>query len=225
MYVNQYKTKKLFKPYIIIFDNKEVVMKEKFLNSSINILQKQYNYDNDTLDRVKYGLEVIYINVTKISVILLTSLLFKIFKETLLLILFVNFIRMFAYGLHAKKSWHCYVSSILCFVLLPLYFINTKIDILQKIIISIFTLLSIILFAPSDTEKRPLINAKHRKKLKYNSILVASIYIILIFIIKDQYFSNLILLSLIIQSMLINPIIYKLFDLPYNNYKSYKKAA
>lgn len=225
MYVNQYKTKKLFKPYIIIFDNKEVVMKEKFLNSSINILQKQYNYDNDTLDRVKYGLEVIYINVTKISVILLTSLLFKIFKETLLLILFVNFIRMFAYGLHAKKSWHCYVSSILCFVLLPLYFINTKIDILQKIIISILVLISIIFFAPSDTEKRPLINAKHRKKLKYNSILVASIYIILIFIIKDQYFSNLILLSLIIQSMLINPIIYKLFDLPYNNYKSYKKAA
>ena len=74
MYVNHYKTKKLFKPYIIFFDNKEVVMKKKFLNSSINILQKQYNYDNDTLDRVRYGLEVIYINVTKISVILLERL-------------------------------------------------------------------------------------------------------------------------------------------------------
>ena len=44
----------------------------------------KYNYDSDTLDRVKYGLEVIYINVTKISVILLTSLLFNVFKETLL---------------------------------------------------------------------------------------------------------------------------------------------
>lgn len=218
-------TKLDFNSFIILTENKEVVMKEKFLNSSINILQKQYNYDINTLDRVKYGLEVIYINVTKISVILLTSLLFKIFKETLILIVFVNFIRMFAYGLHAKKSWHCYVSSILCFVFLPMLFTNVQINAISKIITSILVLISMFLFAPSDTQKRPLINAKQRKKLKVKSIIVTSIYIFLIFIIKDQYYSNLILLSLIIQSMLINPIIYKIFELPYNNYKVYKKAA
>ena len=97
-------------------------MKELFLNKTISALTKQYNYDSDTLDRVKYGLEIIYINVTKISVLLLISLLFNSLKNTLILLFFVNFLRMFAYGLHAKKSWHCYVSSTLCFVIVMICF-------------------------------------------------------------------------------------------------------
>lgn len=200
-------------------------MKELFLNKTISALTKQYNYDSNTLDRVKYGLEVIYINVTKISVLLLISLLFNSLKNTLILLFFVNFLRMFAYGLHAKKSWHCYVSSTLCFVILPMLFTSLQIGIIEKIIVSILTYISFILFAPADTVKRPLINKEHRKKLKIETIIVASFYVMILLLINDQYFSNLILLSLIIQSMLINPFVYKLFDLPYQNYKSYKSAA
>lgn len=200
-------------------------MKEMFLNKSISLLTKQYDYDSDTLDRVKYGLEVIYITITKISVILIVSLLFNSFKETLVLIIFTNFIRLFAYGLHAKKSWHCYVSSIISFVLLPHLFVNIEFNIIQKILISTLTLLSMILYAPADTYKRPLINEKHRNTLKRNSIFITLIYIILIFSINNNFITNLILLSLIIQSALINPFIYKIFDLPYNNYKSYKKSC
>ena len=200
-------------------------MKELFLNKTISALTKQYNYDSDTLDRVKYGLEVIYLNVTKILAILLFSILFKSFKETILLVIFVNFLRMYAYGLHAKKSWHCYLSSTLCFVLIPKIFISIKISIIEKILVSFICYISYILYAPADTFKRPLINKEHRQKLKIETIIVTSIYVILLFLINDQYYSNLILLSLIIQSILINPIIYKLFDLPYQNYKSYKSAA
>ncbi len=200
-------------------------MKDLFLNSSINLLQKEYKYDSDTLDRVKYGLEVIYLTITKLSVIFFVSLIFNCFKETLLLIIFINFLRMFAYGLHAKKSWHCYVSSIFSFVILPIIFINLKFSIIQKILLSSLTLLSLVLFAPADTEKRPLVNKKHRLKLKIYSIIVSILYITFIFIIKNNEIINLIILSLIIQSMLINPFIYKIFDLPYNNYKSYQKET
>ena len=111
-------------------------MKELFLNNSINLLNKQYNYDNDTLDKVKYGLEVIYIILTKTTVILIISIIFNAFKETTLTMIFVNFLRIFAYGLHAKKSWHCYLSSTLCFVLIPKIFISIKISIIEKILVS-----------------------------------------------------------------------------------------
>lgn len=198
-------------------------MKEVFMNNSLNMLQKQYNYDNDTLDRIKYGLELIYISITKISVIVLLSIICKSFKETILTLLFTNFIRTFAYGLHAKKSSYCYISSSLAFILLPILFVNIEFSVIQKIIISFLTFLSFILYAPADTYKRPLINEKHRKKLKLSTLLVSSIYIILIFFIKNNEIVNLIILSLIIQSFLINPFIYKIFDLPFNNYKSYKK--
>lgn len=200
-------------------------MKDLFLNKSLNMLQAQYQYNDEMLDRVKYGLEIIYISITKISVILIISIILHCFKETFLTVLFMNFLRMFAYGLHAKKSWHCYISSTFSFVILPIIFTNIEFDLIQKIIISILTFISFILYAPADTYKRPLINQKHRKKLKISTLIVSLIYIISIFIINDNYITNLLILSLIIQSFLINPFIYRIFDLPYNNYKSYKKGC
>ena len=78
-------------------------------------------------------------------------------------------------------------------------------------------------YAPADTEKRPIVNMNQRKKLKLYSFLVCTIYIILTFIIKNEMIINLILLSMITESFIINPFIYKIFNLPYNNYKEYLK--
>lgn len=197
-------------------------MKEVFLEHSLQLLNKEYNYQGDDLDRVKYGLEIIYISTTKIFVILLVSLIFKTFKETVLMILFLNGLRTFAYGIHAKKSWHCYVSSIIIFVLSPMLFNYIEINTIQKILISIICFTSYALFAPADTHKRPLINKKHRQKLKISTLIVCSIYIAIIFISKNTLINNLIILSMITQLFVINPIIYKIFDMPYNNYLTYQ---
>lgn len=197
-------------------------MKEVFLEHSLQLLNKEYNYQGDDLDRVKYGLEIIYISTTKIFVILLVSLIFKTFKETVLMILFLNGLRTFAYGIHAKKSWHCYVSSIIIFVLSPMLFNYIEINTIQKILISLISFIGFIIFAPADTHKRPLINKKHRQKLKISTLIVCSIYIAIIFISKNTLINNLIILSMITQLFVINPIIYKIFDMPYNNYLTYQ---
>lgn len=197
-------------------------MKEVFLERSLQLLNKEYNYQGDDLDRVKYGLEVIYISITKMFVILLVSIIFRAFKETLLMILFFNCLRTFAYGIHAKKSWHCYISSIICFVLSPMLFKYIEINVIQKILISIICFISYVVFAPADTHKRPLINKEHRKKLKINTLIVCSIYIAIIFISKNSLINNMIILSMITEVFVINPIIYKIFDMPYNNYMTYQ---
>ncbi len=200
-------------------------MREIFLNNSLNLLCKTYNYDNDTLDRVKYGLEIIYISITKLTFLLICSIIFKTFKETLIFSFFISFIRNYSYGIHAKKSLQCYVSSFIVFIIFPFAVIKINLPFLFKIIICLFALISMILYAPADTYKRPLVNKEHRKLLKIKSIIITIIYIFIIYILKDNYYSNLILLSLIIQSLVINPFIYKLFKLPYNNYKVYQKEA
>jgi len=197
-------------------------MRDVIINKSLNHLNNTYNYDNDTLDRVKYGLELIYISITKMIVILIVSIIFGLLKETLLVILFSNGLRTFAYGIHAKKSWHCHVSSILVFIFLPFMFKNIEFSIIQKTLISIFCFIGYALFAPADTHKRPLINKNHRKKLKLNTLFVCSLYILIIFILKDNIITNMIILSMIVECFAINPIIYKLCDMPYNNYKTYQ---
>ncbi len=198
-------------------------MKEVFLNKSMDLLSSKYNYDSLTKDKILYGLEIIYIFITKLSVILISALIFGLFKEMLIFTLLLNGLRTFAYGVHAKKSWHCYISSLVVFILMPYIFINININLIQKIIISILSLISMYVYAPADTEKRPIVNMNQRKKLKLYSVLVCTIYIILSFIIKNEMIINLILLSMITESFVINPFIYKIFNLPYDNYKEYLK--
>ncbi len=198
-------------------------MKEVFLNKSMDLLSSKYNYDSLTKDKILYGLEIIYIFITKLSVILISALIFGLFKEMLIFTLLLNGLRTFAYGVHAKKSWHCYISSLVVFILMPYIFIKININLIQKIIISILSLISMYVYAPADTEKRPIVNMNQRKKLKLYSFLVCTIYIILSFIIKNEMIINLILLSMITESFVINPFIYKIFNLPYNNYKEYLK--
>lgn len=199
-------------------------MKEIFVNKSISLIQKNYSYDNIMYERIRYGLEIIYLSVTKIFVILLVSYLLGMLKETIILIIFSTPLRNYSYGIHAKKSWHCYVSSILCFVLLPKLIINYNLSIILRIAISIYALTSMIIYAPADTHKRPIINTKHRRKLKFTSIIITLIYLFLAIVIYDNYICNLIYLALVVQSTAINPITYKIFKMPYNNYKAYQKG-
>ena len=48
--------------------------------------------------------------------------------------------------------------------------------------------------------------------------------IFLTILINDNYICNLIYLALLIQSTAIIPITYKIFKMPYNNYKAYQKG-
>lgn len=197
-------------------------MKEVFLNKSMDLLSSKYNYDSLTKDKILYGLEIIYIFITKLSVILISALIFGLFKEMLIFTLLLNGLRTFAYGVHAKKSWHCYISSLVVFILMPYIFINININLIQKIIISILSLISMYVYAPADTEKRPLINPKKRKKFKILSIIICIILTILIIYFNNNYISNFMVIGLVECTIMILPITYKIFGLPYNNYKSYR---
>lgn len=199
-------------------------MKELFVNKSISLIKKNYSYNDIMYERIRYGLEIIYLSITKIFAILLVSYLLGMLKETIILMIFSTPLRNYSYGIHAKKSWHCYVSSIFCFVLLPKLIINYNLSIILRITISIYALTSMIIYAPADTHKRPIINTNHRKKLKYTSIIITISYIFLTIIINDNYICNLIYLALVIQSTAIIPITYKIFKMPYNNYKAYQKG-
>lgn len=195
-------------------------MKEKFLNNSVSFITKYNNtYSRDDIDKIKYGLEGLYLTVTKLIIIILISIILGIFKELLLVLIFFNIIRYPAFGVHADKSITCLITSTTIIIGLTFLIINIPIPIINKIIISILSFIDYLLFAPADTIKRPLTNKRKRKYRKIASCVVSLIYIIIIFTIKNNLISNTILTALIIEALLINPCIYKLLGMPYNNYK------
>lgn len=198
------------------------MIKEFVINNSMNIVKQNKKYNKEQLEEIKYGIESLYLVITKFIVIIGISIILKIFKETILLLALYNFLRAFAFGIHASKSIYCWISSIISFIIIPLICKNIVFPNFFFIIISIISLICFILYAPADTKKRPLINAKKRKYYKIISISLAIIYIILIFIIKNSLLRNSLLFSLILETILILPITYKLFKLPYKNYLNYK---
>lgn len=186
-----------------------------------NIKKNQPEKNEEELEIIEYGLEALYLTFTKIIIILLLSIVLDIFKETLLMILFYNVIRLFAFGLHAKNSTTCLIMSIILFIGGTYLAIYIDIPIELKFILSITCIILIIIYAPADTEKRPLINAKKRKRFKILSTITSLIITFLIIYFNDKYISNFMLIGMIESTIMILPITYKLYGLPYNNYKNY----
>ena len=197
-------------------------MKKKFLNYSLNLINSNNLYDEVKLEEIAYGLETVYLTVTKLFVIFAIALLLGIVKEVAILLICYNLIRSTAYGLHASKSIYCLISSIILFiggVYISNYIAN--ISIYSKLLLSIISVILLIKYAPADTEKRPLINAKKRRKLKIITSIKGIIYLVLIIIFKDKFISGYLLCGLIEAVIMIHPTVYRLFNFPYNNYKNY----
>lgn len=196
-------------------------MKQLFLNYSLMNIKKYYpDYDEQKLDEIRYGLEGIYLSLTKLIVISLLSIILNIFYEMIIMLICFNILRTTGFGIHAKKSSQCWISSIIMFIFFPFiskYFVISK---TAHILLSILLLLLILLYAPADTYKRPLIKKKKRIIYKIITTINALILIIISFY-TNSTITNLILCGILIEVVLTNPITYKIFHLPYQNYKTY----
>lgn len=198
-------------------------MKKLIINKCMELVTT-YNKDlsQRDIDKIKYGLEGLYLTITKLIFIIIVSIILGIWKETLLLILIFNGIRLTAFGVHAKRSIDCLISSTLFFILFPILCIKLTIPLIVKVILFIPLTVLIGIFAPADTEKRPLINKKKRKIYKILSIIISIIYMTIAIVIKNNILSNCFIFAIVIQIIIMLPITYRIFGVSYNNYKTYE---
>ena len=197
-------------------------MKQNVLGYCLNLISDtRPDIDDIKLDEIRYGLEAIYITLTKTVVIFTLAIILNIFKEMFLLLLFFNILRTTGFGLHATKGWICLLSSSLVFIFLPFISKIITIPLLIKSLLGIGAIILVFIYAPADTIKRPIIN-KNRRAI-YKSITTISCIILsfLSIMINDNTLSNLIIFGIYIEIILILPITYKMFNLSYNNYLNY----
>ena len=196
-------------------------MKELFLNNYMDMIKKNNpTFSKDELDKMKYGIEGIYLTITKLFVILLLGFIFNILYEIILLLVFYNFLRFFGFGYHARNSLECLIISISLFFILPLLVSKQLLTFNYKWLLVSLCIINFLLFAPSDTKKRPMINKKKKRIRKTFVILITIIYSIIIPFV-DYKLSSILLLSIVIQTIMVNPFIYMIFKQPYNNYKNF----
>lgn len=196
-------------------------MKNYVVNGCMKIVNYNNDYDEEKLAIIKYGLEGLYLQITKIFIIILIAYIMGIFKEVIIFLLIYNIIRATSFGLHATKSWICLVSSTLIFIGFPLISMYLVIPTYIKTIINLIVIGFIFKNSPADTHKKPIVNPKRRKFYKYSSTFIAIIFAYCSILINDNFLTNCFVLAPLVQSFMISPTIYKLFGLPYNNYLTY----
>lgn len=178
-------------------------------------------YDSDQLEIIKYGLESIYITITKSIIIFFIAFLLGLVKELLIFMIFYNLIRMPAFGLHATKSSYCLISSTTIFIGSTILAKVIVVPIYIKVILNFLIILCIFNWAPADTYKRPIVSKKRREIYKIISTLIAIIFSFSSIMIANQFIANCLIIAPLVECFMISPLMYKLFKLPYNNYKNY----
>lgn len=198
------------------------MIKKFFIKKSLNIISEFYpDYDNSKLDEIRYGLEAIYLSLTKMIVILFIAWLLGIFKESIIVILFFSILRTVGFGLHATESWQCWIATSILFIGTPYLCIYIDISIITQYIMIIFSILCYIFYAPADTRKRPLVKKNKRIRFKLIILIISFIYLLIFFSINNIFIKNVIVYTMIMQAVLIHPLTYKVFKLPYKNYERY----
>lgn len=198
-------------------------MKDLLINSIMNNIVRYYDYDESKLKIIRYGLASLYLFITKVIVTFTLAYFLGLFTTLLKLMAFYSIIRLTAFGVHAKKSIHCWIASLSMFLVIPYLCEILVINIYLKSSIAVICILLLAIYAPADTEKRPLIHKKKRIMYKVLTIITSLTFTTLLFFIKDNVLNNCVLFGLVLGAFVVLPITYKIFGVSYNNYKNYKK--
>lgn len=197
-------------------------MKDRIVNYNLKKIKIYYpEYTIEMMEKIKYGIEGLYLFISKLILIILSSILLGQIKEFFIFTIIYSAIRLPAGGMHAKSSMWCLFFSLFIFLLFP-YLLNVlNINMILKVIVCIFSFICMLKYSPADTRSKPIVCSKKRKQLKVLSVVIVFIYTNILLFVSNSLIINAIVLSLVLESLIILPISYKLFNLNYNNYKLY----
>ncbi len=197
-------------------------MRKVIINKCMNLIKNNSpELDQVKLDEIEYGLISIYILITKLIVIFILASVIGIFKEVLIFSVIYSIIRTPSFGIHASKSWICLIVSSILFLGIPYICLTTNMSLELKFLLGSIGTIFIFKNSPADTHKRPIVNPTRRKVYKGISALIAISFTLIAICINNEFVSNCLILALITQCVVISPLTYKLFKMPYNNYKNY----
>ena len=191
-------------------------MKEVFLKHSLQLITANREWDEESLEKIRYGLEGIYLTIVKLVILLALAIILNIERLFLINLVFFNILRFFAFGVHARNSTQCLITSTVMFIIFPILSTSIDFPLPVQIIIASICVLLFLLYAPADTHKRPQKNRKKRQIRKAFAVTIAIVYVLLIIMLKDL--SQIILCSLMTETIMILTITYRILGVPYKNH-------
>ena len=190
-------------------------MIDKFCNYLTTKIRKEMpDVDDERAEIIKYGLQLMIGEIPKFFIMAAIAWILGVFKWTIICFALVLPYRMYSGGFHLKTHIGCILGTSLMYIGNAFISQYLVIPIIYKIIIGIllwiFSIIMIHLYAPADTENVPVISKKERKKRRLVSYFVMSIMIVCGIFINNNVISNILILGVLLQSISITRLAYRL---------------
>lgn len=194
---------------------------------TLKIRKDMAEIDDERAEVINYGLQLLIGEIPKFFILLLIAYLFGVLKLSLVVLLIVTPYRVVSGGAHFTTHIECIIATSLFYtgnaLISQSLILNDTIKYIIIFITWIFSIITIKLYAPADTEAVPILRKKERKIKKILSYIVATIMLIVSAIVKDTIISNIVLIATILQTIALTPFMYKIARNKYG-YKEYVKG-
>ena len=197
-------------------------MIDKITQSLTDKIRKEMpDVDDERAEVINYGLQILLGEVPKIFIMLAIAYLLGVFKLSLITFLILAPYRGASGGFHLKTHIGCIISTCAFYcgtALLAKYIVLSNIaKYILIIILAIFGIIMIKLYAPADTEDVPIISKKIRKQKQILSYISFVLGLIIALFIKNNVISNIIIFGYFLQTCMITRIAYRLTNNRYGH--------
>ena len=188
-----------------------------FLTNKIQ--KKMPEIDDERTQVINYGLQILIGEIPKIFIVLLIAWILGIFKLTLITFILIMPYRSVSGGFHLHTHIGCIIATTLTYcgtAFVSQYIVlNDIVKYILILLIWIFSMAMIKLYAPADTEEVPILEIKVRRKKQLASYIIATISLIAAIFIRDNVISNILIIGTLLQTLSITKVMYKLTNNKY----------
>ena len=197
-------------------------MIDKICNYLTNkIKNKVADVNEEKSEVINYGLHLLIGEIPKTFIFIVVAAILGVLKEFFITVLVILPYRAVSGGFHLKTHLGCIVLTSLYYCgiayISRLFIIEENIKYFLIALIWIFGMTMCKLYAPADTENVPILRKKERKIKQILSYLIFTITLIIGGLINNNTISNIIILGMLIQSMMISRIAYKITNNKYGH--------
>ena len=195
-------------------------MIDKICNFLTNkIRNKNSDIDDERAEVINYGVHLIVGEIPKTFVFIAIAAILGILKEFFITVLVIFPYRAFSGGFHLKTHLGCIVGTSLMYCGIPFISKFIVLSNISKYIITglvwIFGLIMCKLYAPADTENVPILKKKTRKTKQILSYITLTTTLIIGIFMQNTIVSNIIILGMLVQSIMISKLAYKITNNKY----------
>ena len=169
---------------------------------------------------INYGLHLLIGEIPKNFILLFIAYILGVFEPTLMAVLILIPYRGMSGGFHLKTHIGCMIATGVVYIgnaYLSRIIIWNSVGMkyFVVILIGIFSGLMIKKYAPADTEYIPILRKKDRVKKKKLSYITMLITLVIGLVIKSRVISNICIIGVLIQTISITKIAYKVSKCKY----------